>query len=77
MARTVNIDIEYLPERVYLATSEDVQGLVAQTDTLDEMIELVPELVDMLDEISVEHGWAAPDPRPIVFNFRYSMQQAA
>lgn len=77
MERVLNIDVEYLPERVYLATSEDIQGLVAQTDTLDELIKLVPELVEMLDEISVDHGWASADRRPITFNFRYSMQMAA
>lgn len=77
MTRVLNIDVEYLPERVYLATSEDIQGLLAQTDTLDELIKLVPDLIEMLDETDVENGWALPDPRPIVFNFRYSMQLAA
>lgn len=77
MKRVVNIDVEYLPEGAYLATSEEVQGLVGEAGTLDELIKLVPELVEMLDETGVENGWASPDQRPIIFNFRYSMQLAA
>ena len=30
MERIVNLHIEKLPEGVYLATSDDVQGLIAQ-----------------------------------------------
>ncbi len=42
MEKLVNIHIEKLPEGVYLATSDDVQGLVAQgrtvLETLDETL---------------------------------------
>jgi predicted RNase H-like HicB family nuclease len=33
MERIVNLHIEKLPEGVYLATSDDVQGLIAQGRT--------------------------------------------
>lgn len=77
MARIVNIDIEHLPEGVYLATSDDVQGLVAQADTLDELVKIVPDLIQMLEEVRTEHGWARSDDVPVVTNFRYSMLLAA
>lgn len=34
MERVVNLHIEKLPEGVYLATSDDVQGLIAQGRTI-------------------------------------------
>jgi predicted RNase H-like HicB family nuclease len=40
MERIVNLHIEKLPEGVYLATSEDVQGLVAQGRTITETREI-------------------------------------
>jgi predicted RNase H-like HicB family nuclease len=36
MERIVKLHIEKLPERVYLATSDDVPGLVAQGRTIAE-----------------------------------------
>jgi predicted RNase H-like HicB family nuclease len=44
----INIDInkhEENGEIYYLATSEDIQGLIAQGSTLDETLELAKELV--------------------------------
>ena len=38
--RIIRIHIERLPEGVYLATSEDVQGLVAQGRTVAETLEI-------------------------------------
>ena len=38
MERTINVRIEKLPEGVYLATSDDVQGLVAQGRTVAEIL---------------------------------------
>jgi len=40
MERIVNIKIEKLPEGYYLATSDNVQGLVAQGRTISETIEI-------------------------------------
>lgn len=39
MAQIVNLHIEKLPEGVYLATSDDVPGLVAQGRTLADTLE--------------------------------------
>jgi len=43
MEQVINIHIEKLPEGVYLATSDDVQGLVAQGRTIWETSELRPD----------------------------------
>ena len=37
MEKMINITIEKLPEGVYLATSDDIQGLVAQGRTSETM----------------------------------------
>jgi predicted RNase H-like HicB family nuclease len=39
MEQIVNLHIEKLPEGVYLATSDDVPGLVAQGRTIAETLE--------------------------------------
>jgi predicted RNase H-like HicB family nuclease len=42
--------IERLPEGVYLATSDDVQGLVAQGRTIQETIEIARDVAKKLIE---------------------------
>ena len=49
--RIVQIHIEKLPEGVYLATSADVQGLIAQGYTIVETIEIARELARKLLEV--------------------------
>ncbi len=39
MEKVINIHIEKLPEGVYLATSKEIQGLVAQGRTIAETLE--------------------------------------
>lgn len=48
--RIVNLHIEKLPEGFYLATSEDVQGLVAQGRTIVETVEIARDLARKLLE---------------------------
>ena len=50
MERIVNIHIEKLPEGVYLATSDDIQGLVAQGRTVAETIEIARDVARKLVE---------------------------
>jgi predicted RNase H-like HicB family nuclease len=50
MERMINIHIEKLPEGIYLATSQDVQGLVAQGRTVSETIEIARDVVRKLLE---------------------------
>ena len=50
MEGTIQIHIEKLPEGMYLATSEDVQGLVAQGRTITETLEIARDVVKKLLE---------------------------
>ena len=51
MEGTIQIRIEKLPEGVYLATSEDVQGFVAQGRTITETLEIARDVADKLQEV--------------------------
>ena len=42
--RHITLDIEKLPEGYYLATSRDVQGLVAQAKTFEKTIEIAEDI---------------------------------
>ena len=48
--RIVNLHIEKLPEGVYLATSNEVQGLVAQGRTIQETLEIARDVAKKLLE---------------------------
>ena len=50
MERQVNIHIEKLPEGFYLATSDNLQGLVAQGRTIAETIEIARDIAKKLIE---------------------------
>jgi predicted RNase H-like HicB family nuclease len=50
MERTINIHIEKLPEGVYLATSDELQGLVAQGRTIAETLEIARDVARKLIE---------------------------
>lgn len=52
MEKIINIHIEKLPEGYYLATSEDIQGLVAQGRTITETIEIAHDVAKNLIEDS-------------------------
>lgn len=53
MERIANIHIEKLPEGVYLATSDDVPGLVAQGRTIAETIEIARDVAKKLLEAQI------------------------
>jgi len=54
MERIINIHIEKLPEGFYLATSDDVQGLVAQGRTVVETMEIARDVARRLLEAQSE-----------------------
>ena len=56
MAKIINIHIEKLPEGVYLATSKDIQGLVAQGRTATEALEITRDVVRKLIEAQAERS---------------------
>ncbi len=51
MERIVTLHIEKLPEGVYLATSDEVQGLVAQGRTIQETIGIARDVAKKLIEL--------------------------
>jgi len=63
MERIVNLHIEKLPEGVYLATSDDVQGLVAQGRTIQETIEIAHDVAKKLLEAQTERDGTFPLPQ--------------
>ena len=56
----IKLHIEHLPEGLYLATSDDLPGLVAQGRTIAETVEIARDVSRKLIESYREHG----DPLP-------------
>lgn len=69
MERIVNLHIEKLPEGVYLATSDEVQGLVAQGRTIQETIEIARDVVKKLLEAQKEGEGKPPPAARDVFDY--------
>ncbi len=75
MEKIINLHIEHLPEGVYLATSEDVQGLVAQGRTLHETIEIALDVARKL--VSDVYQLTRQDSLCKDFGLRDQLQRAA
>ena len=62
MEHVIQLHIEKLPEGVYLATSDDIQGLVAQGRTIQETIEIARDVARKLIEAhsSTAAKWLSP-----------------
>lgn len=56
MERIATVHIEYLPEGFYLATSEDVPGLVAQGRTITETLEIARDVARKLLDARTERS---------------------
>ena len=54
MEQIANIHIEKLPEGIYLATSDDIPGLVAQGRTITETLEIARDVAKKLLEAQAE-----------------------
>jgi predicted RNase H-like HicB family nuclease len=55
MEYLVNLHIEKLPEGFYLATSDDVQGLVVQGKTLEETLNIAKDVAEYLWQAQTAH----------------------
>jgi len=62
MERIINIHIEKLPEGYYLATSDEVQGLIAQGRTIAETMEIARDVARRLLEAQHERNPSAARP---------------
>ncbi len=70
MERIVTLHIEKLPEGVYLATSDDIQGLVAQGRTIQETVEIARDVAKKLIELQRgDHGEIAYPPAEESFDY--------
>ena len=56
MEHVIQLHIEKLPEGMYLATSDEVQGLVAQGRTIQETIEIARDVAKKLIEAQTGAG---------------------
>ena len=72
MERIIKLHVEKLPEGVYLATSDDVQGLVAQGRTVSETIEIARDVARRLFEAKVERDGLESLPE-VSDEFDYSL----
>ena len=62
MERVIQLHVERLPEGVFLATSDDVQGLVAQGRSASEAIEIAKDVArKLLESQSVMAGTPLTD----------------
>jgi predicted RNase H-like HicB family nuclease len=58
MELIVTLHVEKLPEGIYLATSDELQGLVAQGRTLQETLEIARDVARKLIESRAERAEA-------------------
>ena len=72
MERLLNIHIEKLPEGVYLATSDELQGLVAQGRTVAETLEIARDVARKLLEAQTQDK-EADYLQPIAEQFNYPL----
>lgn len=70
MERIINIHIEKLPEGYYLATSENILGLVAQGRTIAETIEIAKDVAKKLIEAQEEQ---IPNLKVLTDSFDYPL----
>ncbi|GJQ59118.1 MAG: type II toxin-antitoxin system HicB family antitoxin [Candidatus Scalindua sp. AMX11] len=57
----IPISIEYLEEGEYLATSQVLQGFLAQGRTIAETIEIAEDVARKIIESCIEHGDTLPE----------------
>ena len=72
MEKVVNIHIKKLPEGGYMATSDDVPGLVAQGRTVTEALEITRDVTRKLLEAKAERSGSDNVDLPLVgdlFNY--------
>lgn len=69
MEHMIQLHIEKLPEGGYLATSDAVQGLVAQGRTIQETLEIARDVAKKLIEARSDSNAAPLSPADEVFDY--------
>jgi predicted RNase H-like HicB family nuclease len=72
MERLITLHVEALEEGGYVATSEDVQGLVAQGRTVQETLQIAQDVARRLLEAQSERSQARP-LKPVESSFDYPL----
>ena len=73
MEKMIDIKIERLPEGCYLATSDDIQGLVAQGRTIWETLEIARDVAHRLIEARNERKTYSKTLQPVNKKFHYPL----
>lgn len=73
MERLLQLHIEKLPEGVYLATSDDLPGLVAQGRTITETLEIARDVARKLIEARTERDSLKNILEPVADQFDYQL----
>lgn len=71
MEKLLNLHIQKLPEGVYLATSDDLPGLVAQGRTVAETLEIARDVARKLIEVQIQDS--ADYLEPLLEQFNYPL----
>jgi predicted RNase H-like HicB family nuclease len=69
MEHMIRLHIEKLPEGLYLATSDEVQGLIAQGRTIQETIEIARDVAKKLIEAQTDGSTATLTPAREEFDY--------
>ncbi|HPB76805.1 MAG TPA: type II toxin-antitoxin system HicB family antitoxin [Chromatiaceae bacterium] len=72
MERLIRLHVEALDEGGYVATSEEVQGLVAQGRTVQETLQIAQDVARRLLEAQSERSQARP-LQPVEASFDYPL----
>ena len=72
MEKLLNLYIQKLPEGVYLATSDDLPGLVAQGRTVAETLEIARDVARKLIEVQTQDS-ELDYLEPIAEQFNYPL----
>ncbi|MCA3239511.1 MAG: type II toxin-antitoxin system HicB family antitoxin [Curvibacter sp.] len=71
MEHMIQLHIEKLPEGLYLATSDEIQGLIAQGRTLQETVEIARDVAKKL--IESQTGSSGTPLQPMRESFDYPL----
>jgi predicted RNase H-like HicB family nuclease len=77
MELALKVQVDELPEGLFLATCEDLPGLVAQGRTVAEALDIARDVARKLIEARRERDAAAPLPGAIAARREYTVVVAA
>ncbi|MEO0376494.1 MAG: type II toxin-antitoxin system HicB family antitoxin [Cyanobacteria bacterium P01_A01_bin.17] len=73
MEKIAQLQIQKLPEGVYLATSDDIPGLVAQGRTITETVEIARDVAKKLLEAEAERNTTIHPLADVQDQFNYPL----